>query len=534
MSERNHRPELDADPRELAEAQFDEEALRARRRQYGYTAAAIAIAGLVLLAIPWRDHVKASGRIAPQRWARVHTEAPGVVREVTHAVGDPIEQGEVIAVLDFDEQRDALEAARLALSREHEKLTDLELRLRENAIQREGADAVAQLAREQVAAAQRIGGSRLAALDPIADTVLEGVRGFANEARSELAKNRGSGAENAFKGEKRYREARDAMSRYSEGAAAVADHLAKVAGSEAGRQFRFELEDLRFAYDLADHSMEEILTKHELVQRGFLAPVALREPCVELEREAMQLANSFRALSGNARTLLGSPAEQSERVRAAEEGRQLLASEAGRLEAERASVASDISAAELGVRAAERHEGKTVIRAPIRGTLAGESLSRFDAVGANTSVGVVEDASRLVLKVHVDDADFRRVKVGQTVEARARDGRTLRGSVLWRTPVRGQEVRDQAWNVLIQLDGDNSGVELGQKVTASIDVGKRSVLGRWLEPGESMAFEPRVAFVEDPTELRQPPGVPRESVAAVHEQPSSSERRDVRNGADGG
>jgi multidrug resistance efflux pump len=534
MSERNHRPELDADPRELGESQFDEEALRARRRQYGYTGAAIAIAIVAFLGIPWRDHVKASGRIAPQRWARVHAESSGVVREVTHAVGDPIEAGEVIAVLDFDEQGDALEAARLGLARERQKLADLELRLRENAIQREGADAVAQLAREQVAAAQRIDGSRLAALDPIADAALKGVRGFANEVRSELAKNRGTGAEAVFKGEKRYREARDAMSRYSEGAAAVADHLAKVAGSEAGRQFRFELEDLRFAYDLADHSMEEILTKHELVQRGFLAPVALREPCIELEREAMQLANSFRALSGSARTQLGSPAEQSERVRGAEESRQLLASESGRLEAERASVASDIAAAELAVRAAERHQGKTAIRAPIRGTLAGESLARFDAVSANAPVGMVEDASRLVLKVHVDDADFRRVKVGQAVESRARDGRALRGSVLWRTPVRGQEVRDQAWNVLIQLEGDSAGVEVGQKVAASINVGKRSLLGRWLQPADNIATEPRIAFVEDPTELRQPPGVPRESVAAVHEQLPSPERRGVRNGADGG
>jgi HlyD family secretion protein len=270
------------------------------------------------------------------------------------------------------------------------------------------------------------------------------------------------------------------------------------------------------------------------VQRGFLAPVALREPCMELQREAMELANSFRALAGSARTLLGSPAEQGERLRGAEESQQLLASESGRLEAERASVASDIAAAELAVRAAERHQGKTAIRAPIRGTLAGESLSRFDAVSANASVGTVEDASRLVLKVRVDESDFRRVRVGQPVESRARDGRALRGAVLWTTPVRGQEVRDQAWNVLIQLEGDNAGVELGQKVVASIDVGRRSLLARWIAPADKMATEPRVAFVEDPTELRHQPGVPRESVAAVHEQPSATERRGVRNGADGG
>jgi multidrug resistance efflux pump len=535
MSEHNPRPELDADRGEVDASQFDEEALRARRRQYKLAAAAIVIVVAATLAVPWRDHVKAGGRIAPQRWARVHSEAPGVVREVTHTSGDPIEEGEVIAVLDYDEQRDALEAARLVLAREREKLADLELRLRENAIQREGADAVAKLAGERALAAERIDGSRLAALDPLADAALEGVRAFSNEARAEVAKNRGDGhPQSVFRGAELSRDARSDMARYSERAGAVADQLTRLAGPEAGRQFRFELEDLRFAYDLADHSMAEILMKQELVQRGFLAPVALREPCIELEREAMQLAQSFRALSGGARALLGSPAEQSERVRSAEESQRLLFSESGRLEAERASVSSDIAAAEIAVRAAERHQGKTAIRAPIRGTLAGESLARFDPVSANASVGTIEDASRLVLKVQVDGTDFRRVKVGQSVESRARDGRPLRGSVFWRTPVRGQEVRDQAWNVLIQLEGDNSGVSLGEKVMASIDVGRRSLLGRWLEPANSTATEPRVAFVEDPTELRKQPGEPRESVAAVPEQLSPPERRTVRNGTDGG
>src|SRR5579871_1444373 len=432
MTEQDPRPEPDADQNELNEAQFDEEALRARRRQYGLTAAAIAIAAAATLAIPWRDHVEASGRIAPQRWARVYSEAPGVVREVKRTSGDVVEEGEVIALLDFDEQRDALEAARLALERERQKLADVELQLRENAIQREGADAVARVAGEGAAAAQRIDDSRIAALDPVADATLEGVRGFTSQVRAELY--RSARAEDEFKGEDLYREVRDAMARYSESAAAVADQLTKVAGIEAGRQFRFELEDLRFAYDLADQSMEEILMKHGLAARGLLAPVALREPCIELERETMELAHSFRAVSGSARSQLGSPAEQSERVRGAEESRRLLANESERLEAQRASVASEITAAEIAVRSAERHQGETVIRAPIRGTLDGESLAPYIAVSANTPVGVVEDASRLVLKVRVEESALRRIKVGQAVDSRAGDGRALRGFVVWTTP----------------------------------------------------------------------------------------------------
>jgi multidrug resistance efflux pump len=533
MSKQNHPPELDAEQGELDESQFDEEAAIARKRQYAFVVGTITVLVIGFLAIPWRDHVNASGRVAPQRWARVRSEAPGVVREVTHSIGDALEEGEIIAILDFDAQRDALEAARLALPRERQKLADLELRQRENTIQREGADAVAKSAGERADGVQRVDGSRLAALDPVADATLRGVRVFTIGVRAELSRNRSAPAQTVFNGEALYRQVRDSMARYSERAAAVADQLVKVAGTDSGRQFNFELEDLRFAYDLADHSMEEILMKLQLVDQGFLAAVSLRAPCLELERETMELTHSFRTLSASARTILGSPEEQSEHVRGAEETRRLLASESERIEAERASVASEIAAAELAVRSAERNQGKTVIRAPIRGTLAGESLSRFDAVGANASVGVVEDASRLVFKVSVPGNDFRRIKVGQPVEFEAPGGKTFRGSVAWTTPLEGQVVRDQAWNVLIQLNDNSAGFKSGDKVIVSIDVGKRSVLGRWLEPAGEIASAPRVALVEDPTELRRPVGAPPGSVAAVHEQPSS-ERPGINKSADGG
>jgi multidrug resistance efflux pump len=526
MSEQNPQPEPPYTQGEFEEIQFDEESWHARRRQYVIFTASIAILACVVMAIPFRDHVKASGRVAPQRWAQVRSEVPGVVHEARHTNGDVVQEGAVIAVLDFDEQRDAVEAARLALPRERQKLADLELRQRENAIQREGADAVAKSAGDQDAGAQHTDGSRLVALDSLADAALKGVRGFATGVRAEISKHRSTAPDASleqaeFKGEDQYRDANGAMARYSERVAAIAGQLAKVAGADAGRQFNFEFDDLRFAYDLVDHSMEEILMKHQLLEQGFLAAVALRAPCVELERETMELTHRFRELSASARAVLGSPDEQNERLRSAEENRRLLASESQRLEAERAGVASEIAAAELAVRSAERHEGKTLIRAPIQGTLAGTSLARFDPVSANASLGVVEDASRLVLKVQVDEADFRRIKIGQTVDARATDGRAVRGTVVWRTPVAGQTVRDQEWNVLIQLLGDNSGLELGDKVVASIDVGRRSLFRRWFEPAGEVATRLRVAAVGDPTELRKSPGVTPDFVAAIHEQESN-------------
>jgi|GEM_PF-2462849 multidrug resistance efflux pump len=504
MSELKDRFEIDDVRGEPDDAEFDEEALWARRRQFLLTAGTIAILIGAILAIPWRAEVDATGRVAPHRWARVYSEAPGVIREVTRRSGDPVEPGEVIAVLDSDEQRDALEAARLVLTRERQKLADLELRLRENAIQREGAEAVAKIAAERAIAAQQIDESQIAALDPIADKVLDGVRRFTTQVRAELSRNRAVQAESVLPGEELYQRVRDTMDRYFAQAAKVAEHLVSVAGPEAGRQFKFELEDLRFAYVLADHSMEEILEKRGLVEQGLIPAAALRELNTTLERETIELAQGFRVLSSSVRSLLGSRAEHDERVRSAEEIRRLLANEAERLEAERASVLSEIAAAELAVRAAERHQGKTAIRAPIRGTLTGESPSRFDVVSANVPVAVIEDADRLVLKLRVNESDVRRVEVGQPVDARTYGGRRLKGFVAWSTPLAGQEVRDQEWNVLIELDGEHAGVEPGEKVMASIDVGRRSLLARWFGPSEPAAAEPRFAFVEDPTELREP------------------------------
>jgi hypothetical protein len=382
-----------------------------------------------------------------------------------------------------------------------------------------------------VVASQRIEGSRLTALDQDADAALESMRGFALEVRGQISRDRRARAEAAFAGEHFHRNVRSAMARYAESATAVADHLARIAGSEAGKQFRFELEDVRFSGALADHSMEEILTKYELVAEGLLAPTVLRALVLELERETMQLSHGFRALAGSARVLLGSRAEQSERVRGAEESRRLLANESERLEAERSSITSEIARAELAVRTAERHQGKTAIRAPMRGTLAGKPLNQFDPVAENASVGVVEDVDRLVLKVLVEERDLRRVAIGQAVEARARSGRVLRGSVLWTVPLAGQAVRDQAWNVLIQLEGDKSGAELGEKVAAVIDVGRRNLLRRWLDPENEVAAEPRIAFVDDPTELRAA-GMLRERGVSAREQ-VAAEPRGTRNPSDG-
>src|SRR6185295_19119586 len=173
-------------PDDLEDLEF-EQALRARaRRRWTIAAAALGVA-LALLIVPWRESITMSGRVAPARWARVRSEVPGLVREVKRRGGEPVQEGDVIAVLDSDEQRDALEGARLALTRERQKLADLELRLRENAILRGGADAAVDDAQRRAAAAERIEDARLAELEPASASVLESVRGFIVKARGQVA-----------------------------------------------------------------------------------------------------------------------------------------------------------------------------------------------------------------------------------------------------------------------------------------------------------------------------------------------------------
>jgi multidrug resistance efflux pump len=504
--------------------------LRARRRRRALWALGAAAALGALVSTPWRESIEAEGRSAPQAWARVRSEAPGVVREVMRRGGDAVEEGDVVAVLDADEQRDALESARLALARERQKLADLELRLTENAILREGADAARAEAGRRAEAAGQVESSRLAALEPIAQSVLDGVRAFADASRGELAMDRAARTRAVFRGEEIRRDVAAAMARYVERGEQAARRIADAAGEEAASQFRFELESVRFSFALAARSMEEILAKRELVSQDYLAPSALRELVHQLEREAMDLAQGFRGLTASGRSLAGSPAERTERVRVAEETRRLLANEAERLETERASVASTIAQAELAVRAAERHRGKTAIRAPIRGVLSGAGVAEFDAVGPNAAVGVVENVEPRVLKVQVGEAEWHRVAAGQPVRASSRD-RDLRGVVAWKVPLAGQEVRDQKWNVLVQLSGEGSDIDSGEKVVAAIEVGRRSLVQRLLSRAPAESSEPRIAFVDDPTEQRTAPVVRGIAASAVSSETARSEHAP---GADGG
>ena len=103
------------------------------------------------------------------------------------------------------------------------------------------------------------------------------------------------------------------------------------------------------------------------------------------------------------------------------------------------------------------------------------------------------------------EADWHRVAEGQEVTADVR-GRTLRGVVAWKVPLAGQEVRDQDWNVLVDARRRRRRRSSpARRSTAAVAVGRRSLLRQLLDrDGTEPASEPRVAFVDDPTEQRAP------------------------------
>jgi multidrug resistance efflux pump len=499
-------PELEPYDDAIEEEVVDEEALRAgrRRRLIALGVAALAAAGV--LSIPTTHTVDAKGRLAPKEWAHVRSEAPGVVRELRRHAGDRVARGEVIALLDFDEQRDALEAARLGLARDRQQLADLELRLEENRILLEGADAALEEAKWRVLAATKVQVSWITALEPASEPVLRGVRAFVDDVRRELAIDRRSRAETKFRGAEDRQAVRESMERYVERAGDVVDQVGDAAGDEARSALQFEIENVRFAFGLADRTMQELLMKRRLVEQDFLAPSALGELAHQLEREAMTLTQTFRSFASAARAHADARAARNAERRSAEEARMLLANERERLLAERSGVESLVGQAELAVRGAERHQGKTAVRAPIDGQLLEISLAEQAPVMASAPVGIVEDSHRLVLKARVAEGDLDHVAADQRAEVVATrgSGAPRVGTVAWKVPTAGQEVRDQEWNVLIELEGDADDLEPGFEADVAVEIGRRSLLARlWsLVSGGAAVPEPRVAFVEDPTERR--------------------------------
>jgi RND family efflux transporter MFP subunit len=84
---------------------------RKRRLTWG---AAILVALIVLVAVPWRLRVAGAARILPGRLSAVTAGVDGTVNSVLHHEGDVVKPGEVIATLDPEIYRAALADARAA------------------------------------------------------------------------------------------------------------------------------------------------------------------------------------------------------------------------------------------------------------------------------------------------------------------------------------------------------------------------------------------------------------------------------------
>jgi multidrug resistance efflux pump len=194
--------------------------------------------------------------VAPAHWARVRSEVSGVVREVKRNGGDTVQEGDVIAVLDSNEQRDTLEAARLALTRERQKLADLELRLQQNRIS--ATVPTPRCTTRSAAPAQRNPSKARASRSwsPRRRRCSRVSVAFTIKARGQLMIDGRSAT--ALHGAPTLQAVDAAMASYVERAEAIADHLSDGAGDEAGRELRARLDSVRFTFALAESSMREI------------------------------------------------------------------------------------------------------------------------------------------------------------------------------------------------------------------------------------------------------------------------------------
>jgi hypothetical protein len=330
------------------------------------------------------------------------------------------------------------------------------------------------------------------------------VRTFTITARGQLAIDGRKAA--PLRAEQSMQEIETAMANYVARADAVADRLSSGAGDEAARELRAAAR--RRAVHLCARRQLDAGDRPQARGRGARPARAGRAPRDRgsIGAREPRPGPELRGVATVTRGLVGSTGDRREWVRTAEEKRQLLANETERVEAERETVQSSIAQAELLVRAAERNEGKTAIHAPISGTLSETQLAELDGIGPNASVGVIEDTDQLVLKVRVLEPDWPLVAEGQAVSADIA-GRTVTGTVAWKVPRAGQEVRDQEWNLLVRVDSDVTGIEAGAKAEGAVIVGRRSFLRRLLDRQQGRQYASsvagtRLALVDDPTEQR--------------------------------
>jgi len=170
--------------------------------------------------------------------------------------------------------------------------------------------------------------------------------------------------------------------------------------------------------------------------------------------------------------------------------------------ASEASARANLDSARATLSTDETNLSKASIRSPIDGVVLTRTVDPGNAVAASlqavTLFTIAEDLSKLQLKVHVDEADVGRVKVGQKASFTVSAFPARRFPATITTVSYGSTITDNVVTYVTQMDVANDDLSLrpGMTATSTITaVERKAVL---LIPNTALRFAPPVAVTEAP------------------------------------
>ena len=395
--------------------------------------------------------VNAAGNLALAAEQQVVVEVGGIVSELHVKVGDVVEAGDLLVVLDSQEAERAVEQALLSIAAAQYDYND----------QLDGADPL------DVSAAEA---SLRSAQENLVDVM-------AGPSQSELAA---------------------AQSSLAAAQAAYDDLQSGPTGAEltqlatAMRKAEVAVAEAQTAYDqIAWQNSAGMTSQAATLQSATLdyedAKAAYEEATAPATASDVQSAlSSIQSAQEQLDALLEQPtaaqiAEAESQVASAESSlKQLQAGgDASAVETARAQLAQ----AQLDLDNAVADLADTEVRAPIAGTILTLDLTRGQQVSSGTTAATMADVKQLELTVNVAEVDIEQVEVGQPAEITldALPGQTFAGTVSQVAPASDPDSSVVNYPVTIQLTDDNlRGVRAGMTAVASLQ--NQATAGGWLVP----------------------------------------------------
>jgi RND family efflux transporter MFP subunit len=399
--------------------------------------------------------VSAAGNLALANEQQVVVEVSGIVSQLHAKVGDVVETGDLLVVLDSREAERAVEQALLSMAAAQYEYDD----------QLDGADPT------EIVAAEA---SLRAAQENLADVM-------AGPSQQEVAAAQASLAA----AQATYTDLQSGPTEAELTQLATAMRKAEVAVAEA-----------QTAYDaIAWQNSAGMTSQAAALQSATLdyedALAAYEQATAPASAADLQSAlSNIQSAQEQLDTLLNQPsaadiADAESQVASAEVNlRQLQAGgDAAAVETARAQLAQ----AQLDLNNAVADLSATEIRAPMAGAILTLNLTRGQQVSSGTTVATMADVADLELTVNVAEVDIEQVQIGQMAEIAldALPGRTFEGTVSQIAPASDPDSSVVNYPVTIQLSDTNiGGVRSGMTAVATLR--NPAAASGWLVPANAI------------------------------------------------